>query len=248
MTKYSKPDENLHDNLRLDAEKNDLLDGLDLSGDAVCDYQDILAGLDALDDATPADSSPADTKPTPSEAFKADLLAQLSTTADEYDAIATGALAPKPSQSAEPSKKHPVAALLKVNKLNRKRRKSAARSKTYRDRKRTIDVQKALDALDAIPLPPIGRAAREAYDKRLAALINATLAPNARQSLVQIRGREEEITLAWQAKASFGGIKVSVAKIAKSYPGKTEWQMRNLLKTVRKLEQLGGPWHGMQQG
>ncbi|MEH2542807.1 hypothetical protein [Bradyrhizobium sp. AZCC 1699] len=144
----------------------------------------------------------------------------------------------------EPSKKHPVTTLVAANKLKRKRRKDAARAKKYRDRKRTIDVEKALDQLDAIPCPPISRAARENYEKRLAALRGAT-GTHSRQSLVQIRGREEEITTAWQAKASFGGTKVSVAKIAKSYPGKTEWQMRNLLKIVRQLEQPGGPWHGI---
>ncbi|QOZ55878.1 hypothetical protein [Bradyrhizobium sp. CCBAU 53338] len=153
------------------------------------------------------------------------------------------------SQALTPEPGHSVSALIAANKLKRKRRKSAIRSQNYRDRERrerTIDVDKVIEQLDAIPRPPFDRTLRKIYNTRLAALVAATHAPNARQSLVQIRDEEERITTAWQAKASFGGTKTSLAEIAKRYPGKiTKWQIRNLLDKVRKLEQPGGPWHGL---
>jgi len=107
-------------------------------------------------------------------------------------------------------------------------------------------VDKVIEQLNAIPNPPllVERARREKYDKRLAALNAAAYAPNARQSLVQIRGSEEQITTAWMAKAGFGGMKASISEIAKRYPGRvTKSRMQRLLVIIGQLEQPGGPWH-----
>jgi hypothetical protein len=154
--------------------------------------------------------------------------------------------APSQNDNAPSQASTPVTTLVAVSKLERKRRKDAARAKKYRDKKRVVDVDKVIEQLDAIPNPPLSadRARREKYDKRLAALNAAAYAPNARQSLVQIRGSEEQITTAWMAKAGFGGMKASISEIAKSYPGRvTKSRMQRLLVIIGQLEQPGGPWH-----
>jgi hypothetical protein len=178
---------------------------------------------------------------------------ELAPSQDESEAVA----APKPSPGSDlvyrRYAQYPDADNLTddepADKLERKRRKDAARAKEYRDRKRSqrdVDVEKEIERLDAIPTPPIGRDARESYDKRLAALVGAAHARDARQSLVQIRGSEEEITTAWVTRTSFDGMKASISKIAKGYPGRmTKSRMQRLLIIVGQLEQPGGPWHGL---
>jgi hypothetical protein len=132
-----------------------------------------------------------------------------------------------------------------------KREQSAARSRKYRARKRTVAEKTAteiLKELEAAPFPdPMPWRSHRAYKKRLRSLCEATANPKADGFLVQMRGREIEIVDAWvivlDARKKHGA-KASLTQIAWHHPdkGMTKHRVRRMLENIAKLEQPGQPW------
>lgn len=85
------------------------------------------------------------------------------------------------------------------------------------------------------------------YDRRLAALREATANPNGDAFLIQMKGREIELVQGWvaqqRARESFGP-KASLSRIAEQ-ADLTKSSAQKLVKNIAKLEDRGRPWHGM---
>ncbi|UVO33799.1 hypothetical protein KUL72_19965 [Bradyrhizobium arachidis] len=87
------------------------------------------------------------------------------------------------------------------------------------------------------------------YDRRLAALIDATTAPRGDAFLIQMKGRENALVQGWvaQQKAREGlGPKASLSRIAEQ-AGITKSSAQKLVKNIAKLEEPGRPWHGLDR-
>jgi hypothetical protein len=133
----------------------------------------------------------------------------------------------------------------------RNREQSAARSKRYRASTRTViekTAEQILKELESAPFPdPIPWRRHRPYKKRLQALCEATANPKADSFLVQMRGRELEITDAWvivlDARKKYGA-NASLAQIAWHHPDKsmTKHRVRRMLENIAKLEQPGQAW------
>lgn len=147
-----------------------------------------------------------------------------------------------------------TAARIEAAKLDRKRDLTRERVKRHRAAKRVtvaVATEQILKDLEATPGPyPTPWRSHRPYQKRLRALCEATASPKADAFLIQIRGREIDMTDAWaialRARHQLGP-DASLRKIANTHPDQsmTKDRIRNLLRNVSELERMGRPWHDL---